>query len=281
MNVNVFLCKVSCVTCCQFLAKSKVEVLSPGCWDKSNHLLVTDQLLTSRTLFKAALTSRTISLTDTDQLLREEMETFLSFLLLICSVSATQLNTESDSEIMGLLLQTEPKGEETAKTLNNQQSDTPDIHAVLKYEIRDLQRENEVKKVAFSASLLTSGSGHTGPFNTETPVVFRHALTNIGKAYNPDTGFFSAPVRGVYHFEIHIHGLGHETHPSSAYLVRNGQNVVLAYEHQSSGHVKSSNGVTLLLEVGDIVFVRLSRNSRIFDNVNHNTVFSGHLVFTM
>uniref|UniRef100_A0A672F996 C1q domain-containing protein n=1 Tax=Salarias fasciatus TaxID=181472 RepID=A0A672F996_SALFA len=136
-------------------------------------------------------------------------------------------------------------------------------------------------KVAFSASLLTSGSGHTGPFDTETPVVFRHALTNIGKAYNPDTGFFSAPVRGVYHFEIHIYGLGHETHPSGTYLVKNGQNVVLAYEHQSSGAMKSSNGVTLLLEVGDIVFVRLYRNSRIFDNENHNTIFSGHLVFTM
>uniref|UniRef100_A0A672F7E2 C1q domain-containing protein n=1 Tax=Salarias fasciatus TaxID=181472 RepID=A0A672F7E2_SALFA len=194
------------------------------------------------------------------------METFLFFLLLICSVSATQLNAQSDSEIVALLLQTEPKGEETAKTLNNQQN---------------LQRENEVKKVAFSASLLTSGSGHTGPFDTETPVVFRHALTNIGKAYNPDTGFFSAPVRGVYHFEIHIYGLGHETHPSGTYLVKNGQNVVLAYEHQSSGAMKSSNGVTLLLEVGDIVFVRLYRNSRIFDNENHNTIFSGHLVFTM
>uniref|UniRef100_A0A672FUV2 C1q domain-containing protein n=1 Tax=Salarias fasciatus TaxID=181472 RepID=A0A672FUV2_SALFA len=190
------------------------------------------------------------------------------------------------------MLQTESKGEEPAKSLNNQQSCTPDIHAVLremsatlaglKYEIRDLQRENEGKtKVAFSTSLLASGSGYTGPFDNQTTLVFRHVFTNIGNAYNPNSGFFSAPVRGVYHFEIHIYGYGHETHPSGAHLVKNGQNVVLAYENQPSRAMKSSNSVTLLLEVGDVVFVRLHHNSKIFDNENHHSTFSGHLVFTM
>uniref|UniRef100_A0A672FEQ7 C1q domain-containing protein n=1 Tax=Salarias fasciatus TaxID=181472 RepID=A0A672FEQ7_SALFA len=268
------------------------------------------------------------------------METFLSFLLLICSVSAAQLTTEPDSDIKAHLLKTETKGEETAKTSNNQQSCTPDIHAVLremsatlavlKYEIRDLQRENEakdselelqkieldklktkqqaltgelvtiksranitenhvealrrdgeVKKVAFSASLVASEHRHIGPFNTQTPLVFRYVVTNIGNAYNPDTGFFSAPVRGVYHFEIHAYGHGHASHGSGAHLVKNGQNVFMAYEHQTSGVMKSSNGVTLLLEVGDIVFGRLHQNSIIVDNINHHSTFSGHLVFTM
>uniref|UniRef100_A0A672FY91 C1q domain-containing protein n=1 Tax=Salarias fasciatus TaxID=181472 RepID=A0A672FY91_SALFA len=236
------------------------------------------------------------------------METFLSFLLLICSVSAVQLNTESDSEIKAHLLQTESKGEEPPKPLNNQQSCTPDIHAVLRemtakltglnYEIRDLQRENEenqkqahlqskmffsltVKKVAFSASLVASGGGHIGPFNTQTPLVFRYVVTNIGNAYNPNTGFFTAPLRGVYHFEIHIHGGGHPTHATGAVLVKNGQHIFTAYEHQTSGSVNPSNGVTLLLEVRDVVSVRLWQNARIFDNENHLSTFSGHLIFTM
>uniref|UniRef100_A0A672FXN3 C1q domain-containing protein n=1 Tax=Salarias fasciatus TaxID=181472 RepID=A0A672FXN3_SALFA len=220
------------------------------------------------------------------------MEPFLSLLLLICSVSAAQLNTESDSEITAHLLQTEPKGEEPARTLNNQQSCTPDIHAVLremsatlaglKYEIRDLQRENEGKtKVAFSASLLASGSGHTGPFDTHTTLVFKYVLTNIGNAYNPDTGFFIAPVRGVYHFEIKSGAYGHPSHGSATVLVKNDQNVFAAWEHQTSGTMSSSNGVILSLEVGDVVFVRLWHHTRVYDNEHNHSTFSGHLIFTM
>uniref|UniRef100_A0A672F7P9 C1q domain-containing protein n=1 Tax=Salarias fasciatus TaxID=181472 RepID=A0A672F7P9_SALFA len=268
------------------------------------------------------------------------METFLSFLLLICSVSAAQLTTEPDSDIKAHLLKTETKGEETAKTSNNQQSCTPDIHAVLremsatlavlKYEIRDLQRENEakdselelqkieldklktkqqaltgelvtiksranitenhvealrrdgeVKKVAFSASVVASGEKYIGPFNTQTTLVFRYVVTNIGNAYNHNTGFFTAPVRGVYHFEIHVGAHGHASHPSGAHIMKNRQQVFMAYEHQPSGFGSSATGVTLLLEVGDVVFVRLWHNSRIFDNENHHSTFSGHLIFTM
>ncbi|KAF7198806.1 transcript variant X10 [Nothobranchius furzeri] len=67
-------------------------------------------------------------------------------------------------------------------------------------QVEALRREGEVKQVAFSASLMDSGSGDVGPFNTKTPLVFRRVVTNIGNAYNPNTGFFIAPVRGVYHF---------------------------------------------------------------------------------
>uniref|UniRef100_A0A672F7D6 C1q domain-containing protein n=1 Tax=Salarias fasciatus TaxID=181472 RepID=A0A672F7D6_SALFA len=256
------------------------------------------------------------------------MVTFLSFLLLICSVSAAQLNTESENESTSHLLHTESKGEEPAKTLNNQQSCTPDIHAVLremsttlaelKYEIRDLQRENEAakdrelelqkaeldklktqqqgtftkiyfqmffsltgKKVAFSASLLASGFGHIGPFNTHTTLVFRHVVTNVGNAYNPHTGVFTSPVRGVYHFEIHIGALGNASHASAVSMTKNGEHIFIAYEHQPSGFGSSTNGVTLLLEVGDVVFVRLGDSDRLYDSDDHHTTFSGHLLFTM
>ncbi|XP_037628110.1 complement C1q tumor necrosis factor-related protein 3-like isoform X6 [Sebastes umbrosus] len=147
--------------------------------------------------------------------------------------------------------------------------------------VEALKRDGEVKQVAFSASLLASGSGTVGPFNTHTPLVFRYVITNIGNAYNPNTGFFIAPVRGAYHFELYVGAHGHASHPSGAVLVKNGEHIFIAYEHQTSHYGTSANGATLLLEVGDVVFLRQWVNSRIFDSVNHHSTFSGHLLFTM
>ncbi|XP_033992036.1 uncharacterized protein LOC117487511 [Trematomus bernacchii] len=144
-----------------------------------------------------------------------------------------------------------------------------------------LKQQLHVKQVAFSASLLASGEGTIGPFNTETNLVFRYVFSNIGNAYNPNTGFFIAPVRGAYHFEFYIGGHGHPSHGSAAGLIKNGEIVCIALEHQTSGFAKSSNGATLLLEVGDVVFLRLWGNSKIFDDANHHNTFSGHLLFTM
>ncbi|KAM4562520.1 complement C1q-like protein 2 [Odontesthes bonariensis] len=148
-------------------------------------------------------------------------------------------------------------------------------------QVETLKREGEVKRVAFSASLLASGSADIGPFNAQMPLVFRHVVVNIGNAYNPNTGFFIAPVRGAYHFEFYIYGNGHPSYGSGAVLFKNGEHVFIAFEHQTAGGANSSNGVTLLLEVGDVVFVRQWTNTRIHDSQNHHNTFSGHLLFTM
>uniref|UniRef100_A0A3B5LS15 C1q domain-containing protein n=1 Tax=Xiphophorus couchianus TaxID=32473 RepID=A0A3B5LS15_9TELE len=223
-------------------------------------------------------------------------------------LSTAQLQQDNDNEIISQLNQTESQISDAGNLSDNQQTCTQDINTVLtemnaslaglKVGMEHLQKDNEgmltttnittafsvsAKQVAFSASVFTGGAqGYVGPFDTETVLVFRNVLTNIGNAYNPHTGTFSAPVRGVYHFEFYLHGHGHKSHPTAATLVKNWQQqIVTAFEGQPSNSVNPANGVILLLQCGDVVFVRLWRNARIYDTCNNHTTFSGYLLFPM
>ncbi|XP_062376320.1 uncharacterized protein LOC134064419 [Sardina pilchardus] len=148
-------------------------------------------------------------------------------------------------------------------------------------QVEELRREREERRVSFSASLLASGSANTGPFSVATPLVYRHIFTNVGNAYNPNTGVFTAPVRGVYNFVLFATSYGHASAPMGVSLHKNGEHVVLAYSRHTSGYKEGSNGASLLLEVGDVVYVKLWPNGWVHDSYNHLTTFSGHLLFPM
>ncbi|XP_039633689.1 complement C1q-like protein 4 [Perca fluviatilis] len=148
-----------------------------------------------------------------------------------------------------------------------------------KTEVDKLKQQQLVQQVAFSASLGEYESVTIGPFSSDTTVIYKHVQTNIGNAYNPTTGEFTAPVRGAYHFEWTVVAHGDRNYPSGGRLFKNSERLFAAYEKQAEGFMSSSNGVTLLLEVGDRVFVRLW--GKAYDNVNHQTTFRGHLLFPM
>uniref|UniRef100_A0A3B3WB53 C1q domain-containing protein n=1 Tax=Poecilia mexicana TaxID=48701 RepID=A0A3B3WB53_9TELE len=142
-------------------------------------------------------------------------------------------------------------------------------------------------KVAFSASLLNETDKYTGPFAILTTLVFKRVVTNIGDAYNPQTGVFTAPLRGAYHFQWCISSYKDET--TAAVLVKNDQQVFSAWEYRGffttmnddMGISSASNGASLLLEEGDAVSLRLFPLCVIFDYGLHISSFSGHLLFPM
>ncbi|XP_063048059.1 cerebellin-1-like [Engraulis encrasicolus] len=157
---------------------------------------------------------------------------------------------------------------------------TVNLNAALS-QVEDLKKEKDTRKVSFSALLWESGSETQGPFSEATTLVFKRVITNVGNAYNSNTGIFTAPVRGVYQFLMFAHGHGHASHPVVIALFKNGEHIVTAWSHQRTYSVNPSNGASLQLEVGDVVYVKVWANARVFDNVNRHTTFSGHLLFPM
>ncbi|KAF1380792.1 hypothetical protein PFLUV_G00167670 [Perca fluviatilis] len=137
-------------------------------------------------------------------------------------------------------------------------------------------KKKETTKVAFSAAIGGSGK-HIGPFNTDTTLIYKTVITNIGNAYNEHTGIFGAPVTGIYYFTFHYHAGG--GHPVSLVLIKNSQSVVTAYDHQTlnDGADNGGNAVFVQLQQGDQVFVRLGANTNVWGN-NEITTFSGFLV---
>ncbi|KAK2862909.1 hypothetical protein Q5P01_002442 [Channa striata] len=136
-------------------------------------------------------------------------------------------------------------------------------------------KNKEKNKVFFSAA--TGGFGHIGPFSTDTTVIYRTVITNIGSAYNRFTGFFTAPVAGVYYFCIFYHAGGDRG--AKLHLYRNNELVVIASDHQSDSDSADNGGnaVFLQLQQGDQVFVQLAANTHIW-GYNYHTTFSGFLV---
>uniref|UniRef100_UPI0037E8A692 uncharacterized protein n=1 Tax=Semicossyphus pulcher TaxID=241346 RepID=UPI0037E8A692 len=147
-------------------------------------------------------------------------------------------------------------------------------------QLEELQRENaERPKVAFSVGL--TDVGQIGPFNTEITLKFSKVFTNIGEAYSPTTGIFTAPVKGAYYFRFN----GWDARLSNVIgikLFHNDKRITECYDvNDQHGYVHVSNGFVLQLEKGDVVYTVLRINTSIWDDTNNRTTFSGFLLFSL
>lgn len=94
------------------------------------------------------------------------------------------------------------------------------------------------------------------------------------------TGIFIAPVNGVYFFTFSGHN--RSSKPMGLRLFKNGQQMITVYNHPLGDRFDTgSNSISLNLEKGDQVYMRLRENTWVFDNVNDHTSFSGHLLFSL
>uniref|UniRef100_A0A8C5DAT0 C1q domain-containing protein n=1 Tax=Gouania willdenowi TaxID=441366 RepID=A0A8C5DAT0_GOUWI len=127
-------------------------------------------------------------------------------------------------------------------------------------------------KVAFYAAL--SNAGHVGPYNMDIILAFNKLYTNVGNAYNSATGFFTAPVHGVYSFQFTVCGslFGNV----GVFMLKNNQIIMHNYEWKEDAAFEYiTNSVTLELFAGELIHMRLPAGSSVYDNINSHSTFSG------
>ena len=62
------------------------------------------------------------------------------------------------------------------------------------------------QKIAFFAGL----SENMGPIKEHQDIVFDRVITNVGGAYNSQSGHFVAPTNGTYHFNVVVSAQGRQ-----------------------------------------------------------------------
>ncbi|XP_017327555.1 adiponectin isoform X1 [Ictalurus punctatus] len=183
-----------------------------------------------------------------------------------------------------------PEGPTGPAGLKGQKGDPGDFSsASLKQDVEQIKHQLNVllrgimAKVAFSATLstLTSGSRNIGPYSERRTLVYENALTNVGNAYNPKTGIFTAPVKGVYYFSIVLFNAFDNSTGLS--LMKNGEAIVSVSDNPPRADTEDTagNSVSLLLEKGDRVYLELLENRKVYTDRWRRNTFSGHLLFTM
>ncbi|XP_073697501.1 cerebellin-2-like [Garra rufa] len=155
---------------------------------------------------------------------------------------------------------------------------------ILEEKLKALNDEVEKlsKRVAFSGSVSDSlGQQNFGPHAEATTLVYKHVFTNIGNAYDTNTGIFTAPVKGVYFFNFVVFN-AYET-ATAVQLMKNGNLVLKASDNAPGTDTEdtTSNSVSLILEQGDKIHIELIETRRIYTDSGRRNTFSGHLLFAL
>lgn len=158
--------------------------------------------------------------------------------------------------------------------------------------------------MAFYAAL--SNVGHIGPFNTDILLKYEKVFTNVGQAYDRNTGnvlkitsadcshdtfmlhepipltagYFTAPVNGAYYFQFTL--AGYQAFDTGVIVLKNNMPLMYNVEWKRTFNLEyMTNSLILELQAGDTVGLRLPRGHSTYDNGNNHNTFSGSLLFTL
>ena len=106
-------------------------------------------------------------------------------------------------------------------------------------------------------------------------IKFEDVRVNRGKGYDPSTGVFTAPRKGLYHISCLIFGIS----GNSLHYQLNKNDAAYTYGYTTKG-IHTSSTISSLMEMkkGDRVFVK--HNSSASEKIygDHYTTFSGYLL---
>lgn len=144
------------------------------------------------------------------------------------------------------------------------------------------QQQNRTGVVAFFAGFTLDQTGNYGPFTTDTTIKFNQITTNVGNGYNPITGIFTAPVRGMYVFHFTIYGSFTGSPKTYAGMKKNTEYLGFIYNMISEDPECAATRVAVVtLEIGDTVFVEVMKGGFFHTQFGKLNSFSGFLISPM
>nr|XP_022301462.1 complement C1q-like protein 4 isoform X2 [Crassostrea virginica] len=144
------------------------------------------------------------------------------------------------------------------------------IHTVQTFQ--DLRQQvQKGHAVAFTAIL----SKHT-VVSSKAIVKYDHILSNVGGAYHPSTGIFTAPYKGIYSISCSL--LSETSNGVNLQITKNGAKMSILYSAPST-YPHAGQTLQLLLNKGDKIWIQnyKAKEAKLHDYSAYN-VFSGALI---
>ncbi|CAG5117183.1 unnamed protein product [Candidula unifasciata] len=137
-------------------------------------------------------------------------------------------------------------------------------------------------RVAFFVGL----SLNVGPVSDNSDLPFDKVITNVGNAFNPETGRFTAPFNGTFLFSLTIAAQGRQrvnhfvclNKYAAVELVLNRKMIATIWAESIPYWASASNTAILNMEAGDQVWLVLLSRAPYLHGYMYTT-FSGHCLY--